>query len=88
MTRLFIGGVAHGRVLGFPEELTMVRVPVDADEPIRYIAPDHRKPVQINTQLYELRHYCFGPHERAVFVRTTLSNNEVISKYSKLIFRS
>lgn len=87
MKRLFIGGVAHGRALNFPENLRVVQVPEDMFDPVEpaiSVRDFTTRPIEL--QLYELRYYYFGPHERAVFVRTTLSNDEVISKYSELIF--
>lgn len=87
MKRLFIGGVAHGRVLDFPEELRVVRVPEDTSDPIKYLALDHTAPVQISTQLYELRRYR-GPHiKRGAFVLSGLSDDEVLCKYPHLIFQ-
>lgn len=78
MKRLFIGGVAHGRVLNVAEGSTGIYLSVDKFDPVQ---PAER-------QSYELRCYHLGPHiEREVFVLSTLSCDEVLSRYSKRIFQ-
>lgn len=89
MEHLFIGGVAHGRVLNVAEGSTGIYLPVDKFDPVEpRVSLREFTERSVERQLYELRHYRFGRHiEREVFVRSNLSNDEVLSKYSKLIFQ-
>lgn len=88
MNHLFIGGVAHGRALYFPENLRIVKVREDMFNTVEPVCPSIPPKDRVGTQLYELRRYHFGPHiERQVFVLSRLSDDEALSKYHRLIFQ-
>lgn len=89
MKALFIGGVAHGRVLDFPENLRIVQVREDMFDPLLPRSTNMPLKDRVGTQQYELRRYCYGPHiEREVFVLSRLPNDEVLRCYHRLIFKS
>lgn len=92
MKTLFLGGVAHGRWLNCPPELRIVRIREDQFKPIpaHFLDWKPSMPDVVSTQLYELRHYCYGAYVdrnvRKVYVLQSLYNDEVLRRYSDLIF--